>query len=238
MLKIGFMTTLGVNVGDEFIREGIRAVLDGFDVPYTPLYVNKHEAASLHRPVEDEAMLVADKYWDADLFIQAGAPVYWRLLGGKSRSVNSQWHSWLWQERILASGKRRGPVFVNLGAGSCQAWGEGSARFLEDPECRQFALDAARRAALTTVRDDVAAEILARLGVPHRAVPCPAFLAACRHRLNRPAPGLIGINLMPLSAHYDLAGNFDRNRWSRCCADLCGLLRRLGRLVFICHDDK
>ncbi len=75
VLKIGFMTTLGVNVGDEFIREGIRAVLDRIGVPYEPLYVNKHDPHSLIHPHEEESLIVRDKYWDCDIFMQAGAPV-------------------------------------------------------------------------------------------------------------------------------------------------------------------
>ena len=60
-IKIGFLTTLGVNVGDEFIREGIRHVLDQCGVPYAPFYVNKREhwfagfscGCFVHQPVTD-----------------------------------------------------------------------------------------------------------------------------------------------------------------------------------------
>ncbi|MBA4187010.1 MAG: hypothetical protein C0467_03230 [Planctomycetaceae bacterium] len=234
-LKITFMTTLGVNVGDEFIREGIRAALERIDIPYEPLYVNKHDPRSLTEPHEDESSLVRDKYWDSDMFIQAGAPVYWHLHRGASRSVNSEWHSWLWQERIL-NHSRSSPLFLNLGAGSCQPWKDNGESFLADAECTDFARAAGRRSALTVVRDELASRILTKLEVPHERVCCPAFLAGARHRLANPRPELIGVNLMPLGAHYDLRENFDRDRWTKSCESLCKSLRKLGRLVFIAHD--
>lgn len=237
MLKIGFLTTLGVNVGDEFIREGIRAILDDLGLAYSPLYVNKHDPATLSRPEEDESLVVADKYWDADLFIQSGAPVYWHLHQGRATSLTSEWHAWMWQERILGTADRPHPVFLNLGAGSCQPWGCNGDIFLHDSGCREFAHNAGRRAVLTTVREDVASRIATHAGVSHERVICPAFLAAARHRVGRTIPGLIGVNLMPLGTHYDLRGDFDRTAWRDRSLALCAMLRKLGQLVFVCHDE-
>ena len=193
-----------------------------------------------------------DKYWESDLFIQSGAPVYWHLLGGDATSLTSEWHQWMWEERILQSetglaaadppepgGKgRRHPLFVNLGAGSCQPWGQDGAPFLADAACVDFARRAGRRARVTTVRDPVAAEILTALQIEHTAVACPAFLAAARHRLDiTPPAGHIGVNLMPLGGHFDLAGGFDSACWRQDCLRLTAMLRRLGPLVFVAHDE-
>lgn len=235
-IRIGFLTSRGVNVGDEFIREGIRAILEGLNVPYTPLYVHKLSEISLHTPDEDEVIIVNDKYWDADLFIQSGAPVYWHLLNGISTSLNSDWHQWIWEERILKN-KEGYPVFINFGAGSCQPWGDMGDAFLNDAACVQFARAASERASLTTVRDPVADHLLNVLQLPHKVLPCPAFLAACRHHINVPANGVIGVNFMPLGAHYDLVGNFDSVLWQKQCFTLSVELRRIGHLVFIAHDQ-
>ena len=241
-LKIGFLTTLGHNVGDEFIREGIRAALDAAGAAYAPLYVHKLSEDSLHEPAEDESVSVADKYWDSDLFIQGGAPVYWHLQNGTSTSLTSEWHRWMWEDRILAGGQaagagRRHPLFLNLGAGSCQPWGENGDTFLADAECVDFARRAGERSELTTVRDPVASRLLTTLGIAHRALPCPAFLAAARHRLDvAPSAGYLGINLMPLGGHFDLTAGFDAARWHEDCLRLTTTLRRLGPLVFVAHD--
>lgn len=236
MLKIAFMTTLGVNVGDEFIREGIRSILDECGEGYVPLYVNKHDPKSLHESHEDESVICQDKYWDSDLFIQAGAPVYWHLHNGESTSLTSEWHQWLWVERILSKEKRRHPVFMNLGAGSTFPFGESGANFVADSSCRQFASDIAQRAVLTTVRDRVASDILDEIGVKHHLLACPAFLAARRHSMPRHRSGLIGVNLMRLAGHGFGRGDFDADLWKNKAMDLCRGLRLLGRLVFICHD--
>ena len=252
-LKIGFLTTLGHNVGDEFIREGIRAALDATGVPYTPLYVHKLSADSLQEPAEDEAVIVSDKYWESDLFIQSGAPVYWHLQNGTATSLTSEWHQWMWENRILHGtsgqgteraaprfddGEERHPLFINLGAGSCQPWGQNGAPFLADEACADFARRAGRRARVTTVRDPVAAEILTALQVEHTAIACPAFLAAARHRFEiAPHAGHIGVNLMPLGGHFDLVGGFDAPRWREDCFRLTTKLRRLGPLVFVAHDE-
>ncbi len=71
------MTTVGKNVGDDFIREGIRSILDDAIGAYEPYYVNKHDLTTLGRPLMDEIGVVSDKFEAADLLVQAGAPVFW-----------------------------------------------------------------------------------------------------------------------------------------------------------------
>ena len=236
-LRIGFFTSLGVNVGDEFIREGIRAILDRSSKSYEPFYVHKLDKRSLIIPAEDERNLIIDKYWSCDLFIQSGAPVYWHLLKGASHSLNSEWYTWMWQERILKNNENA-PFFLNLGAGSCQPWGEDGRDFMSVPACVEFAVSASKRASLTTVRDPVAHDILKTLELPHEALPCPAFLAGRRHQPQRQQGRHIALNLMPLGTHYDLSGDFNKDQWLKDCFQLVQSLRRLYPLVFIAHDSQ
>jgi 2-polyprenyl-3-methyl-5-hydroxy-6-metoxy-1,4-benzoquinol methylase len=237
LLRVGFLTSLGVNVGDEFIREGIRSILDRVGNPYEPFYVHKLDKRSLTTPAEDEQSFIVDKYWACDLFIQSGAPVYWFVLQGASHSLNSEWHAWMWKERILEE-KEDAPLFVNLGAGSCQPWDEDGQSFLSVPSCAQFAVSASRRASLTTVRDPVAHQILKTLELPHEVLPCPAFLAGQRHQPQRPQGRYLAVNLMPLGAHYDLSRDFNRDQWLKECFQLVQSLRRWYPLVFIAHDRQ
>lgn len=234
--KVSFLTTTGVNVGDEFIREGIRSVLDRSGIPYQPFYVNKHNATSLWTACEDEPASVSDKYWDADVFMQAGAPVYWYHSNGGSTSLTSDWHEWMWNERILKQSDEPAPRFVNLGAGSCQPWGDDGSAFIADPGCAGFARRAGARADLTTVRDPVSGRILDALGIPHETLPCPAFLAAMRHGPARLPFGAIGVNLMPLAGHYALDSAFNGPDWLVKCYLLLSRLRKLSPLLFIAHD--
>lgn len=238
-LNISFLTSLRVNIGDEFIREGIRAGLDQSDIPYSPFYIDKVDARSLHEPREEETIRLDDKYWDADVVIQAGAPVYWSFEKGRISSLNSEWYEWFWQQLVFAPGKAH-PVFLNLGAGSCQPWGDNGDEFLQDPNCVRYARRVAERSALTTVRDPVAADMLGRLGVPHQPEICPAFFAASR-RVPRAysEDGPIGVNLMPVGGHYDYGASEAQQEWGRAAFRLVGFLRELGRpLVFIAHDKR
>jgi hypothetical protein len=163
-LRVAFVTTLGANVGDEIIREGVRAALDAAGLAYVPFYIDKHDRGSLRRPVEDEPQATTDKYWDADVVIQAGAPVYWHVLGGRSTSLNCDWAGWLWRDRVLARDGRPQPVFLNLGAGSSQPWGDTGRAFLDDERAdplRPFAGFGAHdgRVAQVAVRDEALAAV-------------------------------------------------------------------------------
>jgi hypothetical protein len=237
MINIGFLTTIGTNVGDDFIRNGIRAILDCSGVDYCPFYVNKHDPASIAKLCEDEHWRVKDKFRECDLFIQAGAPVYWNLPNGSS-SVTSEWWNWMWQDRLFATDQETGPTFVNLGAGSCQPWGYGAETFWSSEACAQFARDAGRRAQVTTVRDPLAKAILDGLDVRSKAMPCPAFLAGMGFAAVRPRPGVIGVNLMSKGSHYDLDGDFPESAWQEECRRLLEGLRKIARVWLIAHDRK
>jgi polysaccharide pyruvyl transferase WcaK-like protein len=230
-MKITYMTTLGVNVGDEFIRAGIRAILEAANIKHSALYVCKHDLTTLFRSVEDETLHVPDKFWDTDVFIQAGAPVFWRNKDGSS-SLTSPWFKYLWEERIL-TGKKK---FLNLGAGSCQSIGESHKTYLNDGACTNYAHQTLKVAALTTVRDPVAFSIAQTIGGNALALPCPAFYAAQGWRQVPKQEDLIGVNLMPLACHHDLNNNFDAVAWYKKAFDITKALRRQGRLVFIAHD--
>jgi hypothetical protein len=238
--RITFLTTLRTNVGDDFIREGIRAVLDRLLPAYRPLYVNKHDPASLSRREEDEPEPAADKIAGCDLLVQSGAPVYWHLSAGKHTSTTAEWHGWLWEQRTLSAapeGSTGRPVFVNLGAGSTFPWGDDGAAFLADAACAAFTRRLGRRAALTTVRDDVAGSILSALEVPHRLLPCPAFLAGARRPSQGRDPGLIGVNLMRRAGHFVLDPALVPATWAAACRQMLAGLRKRGRIRFICHDE-
>lgn len=234
---VTFMTTVDVNVGDEFIREGVRAALDASGLSYRLHLVNKHDADSVSRPYRDECGILGDKYFDTEIFIQTGAPVYWRLEDGRSTSLTSDWHQWLWEQRILSSDARR-PLFLNLGAGSCMPWGDDGASFLSTPACVDFVKRAGARAALTTVRDPLADAMLSKIGVSHQGVVCPAFLAGARHGPARPPSGHIGINLMQRGAHFSTREDFSHDAWKIDCEKLLTRMRLLGPVVFIAHDAE
>ena len=231
-LKISFMTSLGVNIGDEFIREGICSFLDEVIENWAPFYVNKVDLSSLYEPREDETTTFTDKFRHADVIIQAGAPVYWNL--GKSTSYNVEWAEELWQNRIFKLGSEK--LILNIAAGSCQPYPDFAKTFISDPMCVQFAKDVSSACNWTSVRDPLASQILYSLRLEHEVLPCTAFHAARRTNLNADCGEVIGINLMPLGGHYSLNDDINEGVCKRKIEGFLPKIRKYHRLLFIAHD--
>jgi SAM-dependent methyltransferase len=230
--KIAFMTSLGVNVGDEFIREGICSFLDEIFETWEPFYVNKVDLLSLHQPLEDEATVLQDKFRDADIIIQAGAPVYWKI--GENSSCTVEWAEELWQKRIFQLGPEK-PIF-NIAAGSCQPYPDFAKTYLSDPACVQFAKDVRSSCRWISARDPLTSQILYALGIEHDVLPCTAFHASRRSKFLGGYGEVIGINLMPFAGHYKLKEDIDEGAWSGTVQAFLGELRKRHSLFFIAHD--
>lgn len=231
-LKIAFMTSMGVNIGDEFIREGIASFLDEIFQEWVPLYVNKVDLRSLREPLEDEKLVVKDKFLDADIIIQAGAPVYWKI--GNSTSYNVEWAEELWNRRIFKLGPEK-PIF-NIAAGACQPYPDFAKTFLSDPGCVQFARKIDTACRWTSVRDPLAAQILFALGIDHDVLPCPAFHAARRLKEQIHPEMVVGVNLMPLGGHWRFKDEIDEETWGNKIEVFLPELRKRHSLLFIAHD--
>ena len=233
--KIGFMTTLGVNVGDEFIREGICSFFDEIFETYQPFYVNKHDLDTLARTCEDECFVLQDKFRDADIIVQAGAPVYWNL--GESTCCNVSWAKELWEKRIFRLGK--GKPILNIGAGSCQPYPGSAGDVADDPKCAAFVRQVDRACLWTSVRDPLAFKILDRLGLKRKALPCPAFHAARRYRLDSGTYGnVLAVNLMPLGGHFRLKEEVSEELWAKVLEKMLPQLRKYHHLFFVAHTPE
>ena len=100
-IKVGYLTIDKYNVGDNFIREGISAILDAMEISHETYIVDKLKESSLTEPVETEIKKIKHKYFDMDVFIQSGAPVYWYLVRGASTSLTSDWYDWFWKKCVF-----------------------------------------------------------------------------------------------------------------------------------------
>lgn len=232
--KISFITTTGVNVGDEFIREGICSFLDEIFPNWTPYYINKHDRTTLYRHIYDEPASIGDKIVNADIVIQAGAPVYWKL--GNSTSYNVEWADELWFKRIFRLGPEK-PI-LNIAAGACQPYPDFAKTFLDDPACVDFALNAARACRWTSVRDPLASQILYALNIEHEPLPCSAFHAARRVPPIKPEENLVGVNLMPLGGHFRLREDVSESIWLSVVTKVLAEIRKDHRVLFIAHDHQ
>jgi len=235
-LRIAFMTTVGRNVGDEFIREGIHSFFDDCLPAYDCYYVDKHDLTTLQRPLYDEIEQLTDKFREADVIVQAGAPVYWS--NGEHTSTTAEWAQPLWYERIFALAGQK--LVLNLGAGAGQKSEDDLDPLMSDANVTDFARRAGRACAWTTVRDGLADEYLSRIGVKHVLLPCPAFHAARRVTgIGTPPPpsDVLAVNLMKLAGHYRLKPQTNADQWRGVIDELLPRLRKQHKLLFVAHDD-
>lgn len=262
MKIICLISTLNHNVGDDFVREGIVWLLRRALGEISCSTVHKHFPVTVRGPVWSRLDRLArlclprqewriplsrtldllpvhpasDLLLHSQMVIQCGAPVYWK--NRYSKSSQAEWFAPLIQKRWASM---QPPVpLLNLGAGSCLAPGSDGSEVADDPDCRQFIKSFTSAAAITTVRDSVAANILRLCGhiVPH--LPCPSLFAPQAAGI-APQPGeFVALNFMPVGGHYDLAdsGPEVARQWESTFIQTARQLARQHRCLIICHDSN
>lgn len=243
--RIGLITTLDTNIGDDFIRVGIQHVLndvfEGQQLEYRA--VNKHrpytvypksnplrwlpfERSALRQSVPSFGITLFD---DCDLIVQCGAPVLW------PNCHRCEWATPLW-DQVVGRLRDRIPV-LNLAAGACYPWER-------QPTTIESAADSAylRRihsyCRTTTVRDTLALSLYDLLGKQVRLIPCSALLAAGSEKAPAKAGSLILLNYMTGGGHYDWDQNIDAAQWARTMTDLTERLSKRHPVAFLCHNER
>ena len=115
-MNITFITTINTNVGDDFVREGIKFLLEKKFKNIKYSYINKHFPISARNGFEfitdiriakylDKFLplnLTRDKIFNSDMIVQSGAPVYWCHEKLGSHASNSDWYRDLIKRRYQA----------------------------------------------------------------------------------------------------------------------------------------
>jgi polysaccharide pyruvyl transferase WcaK-like protein len=254
-MKIGLITTINTNIGDDFIREGIVRVLAQVygtaDTHY--LKVNKHQPYMVYPPrhsIHLRKYLEPNRLWqyrpqrwfetfvsrfcksnfhDCDLIVQCGAPVFW------PNCYRNEWAKPLWYD-IIGRLHQKIPV-LNLAAGSCYPWITRDSHILNADDAR-YIKKILGYCAVTTVRDRLAHDLCVSLGVDVPVIPCSAFLAAKGRVAETDSSGYIVINYMRGGGHYDWSQGIDPQRWEQVVRDLVVSLGRRHRVVFLCHNEE
>jgi hypothetical protein len=258
-VRVGLITTLGRNIGDDFIRDGIIQVLlkvfAGRDVRFTA--VNKHTPWSVYpdwhplrwlqildvlpRGRRIAGILRANlsgglyglggtRFDHADLIVQCGAPVAW------PGCHSSEWASPLW-DQVVGRLSSRVPV-LNLAAGSAYAW-ENQPESVADARDAAFLRRILGYCRVTTARDQLVARLTDTLGVQVPTIPCSAFLLGRRFDGPQGADGeLVLINFMPGAGHFGWKQGIDAMGWMETARSLVERLSRRHRVAFICHDSQ
>lgn len=248
-MKIGLISTIDTNIGDDFIREGIvRALKIALGPRLRFVTINKHDPKtyypyiSLTRYLPDGRTRAREfllrrgrktrvsRFDRCDLIVQCGAPVLWHTCG-----TTTEWRDELWYS-IVDKLHDSIPV-LNLAAGSCYPW-ERQPTTVELPEDERFLRRIHGYCRATTVRDHLALQLLSSLGLDASFIPCSASLAP-----DDPAPrgnddGPILINYMTGGGHFDWDQHVDKGRWESTVREVIDRLGRRHRLAFLCHDRK
>jgi polysaccharide pyruvyl transferase WcaK-like protein len=250
-VKIGFITTLDTNIGDDFIREGLFYVLSRIDRGFTPVLLNKHEPCHvypswhpLHWPVPfggrmrryyhralDAAMyrFGGSRFDACDAIIQSGAPVYF------NNCASMEWSKMIW-EHVACRLAAKIPV-LNIAAGSCYPWERIPGTFADAKDrCFIKAISSACR--LTTVRDALSQRLLHALGFDVSLIPCSAILAAKNYPMPSKTQKYVFFNYMRRGTHFDFDQDIDADKWEGTMRCLVACVKQRHPVAFICHSQE
>lgn len=252
-MKVGLITTLNTNIGDDLIRKGILHLLittcAGHQIEIVS--VNKHDPLTVYpdwhpihatklsrhlprhyridRWIEHSMPRLRQSRFDScDLIVQCGAPVFW------NDCHRTPWAKPLWHE-VVGRLHQRIPT-LNLAAGSCYPWEQQPEHFSQEDEAYVRAILSYCR--LTTVRDVLAQRLCSNLGAQTPVVPCTALLVAGDASQNAEEDGYILINYMEGGGHYEWDQGIDPAEWHRTTVSLIRRIQQRHKVLFLCHDEK
>lgn len=254
-LRVGLVTTIETNIGDDFIREALLHVIARLapGIPVKTVTVNKHDPGGIYRKWHPIRLLHrkpfcrrglgpfqrAAEHWLAplgftrfekcDLILQCGTPVMWE------GCRNSEWSNLIWRDVLLRLARKGIPV-LNIGGGSCYPW-ERLPSTLVGSADEKFIRLMLRAARLTTVRDSLARNLFASLGHRPPELCCPAILTGQMYSSPARPSSKIAINFMRGGGHYDWGQGIDDAAWESTMRRVVGELGRMGyQPLLIAHN--
>jgi hypothetical protein len=258
-MRIGLITTIGTNIGDDFIRNGIvqifKHIYSDLDVQF--LSINKHRPftvypswhplrwlQTLDRLPRGESSVAAIKaqasktihrlggsrFDGVDIIVHCGAPLMWP---GCNRSV---WATALW-DQVVARLSERIPV-LTLAAGSAYPW-EDQPLHINNPVDAAFLSRVIGSSRLTTARDELVSRLAKDLGAAVPTIPCTALLVGRRFVVPAADDGeMVLFNYMPGGGHWGWGQGIDEERWMATARTLIAGLSQRHRVAFLCHSQN
>ncbi len=254
-MKISFITTVDHNVGDDFVREGIKYLvkkaLEGTEIEFQNIH--KHSPITVRNGFEwfknvkfskftfpsqklDKLLpvkLTGDKILDADLVIQSGAPVYWCHKEIGSYCSQNEWYDTLIERRIPL---KQNPLLFNIGAGACQHYYSDGTEFNDCTQDLEYITEFYNLSKLTTVRDKLARKVLGSIGLEVNTLPCPSIFAINEYNLQKQPGKYIIFNYMELAGHYAFSKDIDKDRWFTEMSKTYHEIKKKEEILFVCHN--
>ena len=250
-MKVAFITTVDHNVGDDFIREGVKYLLKNYfstkNIHFTN--VHKHSPITSRYGFEKVRSLRQSERWDkriplwltkdrileSDLVVQSGAPVYWCHKGLSTCVSHNEWYKPLIKERYL---KKDDSSLINIAAGSCQAFFSDGGEFLEDQAVCEYIREFAELSDVTTVRDKLAQNVLKMLGYDVPLIPCASVFAIDELQIKSQSSKYVIVNYMSGGGHFKFNQNIDSRKWESTFREFYEKLKTHEDVVFSCHNKK
>lgn len=244
-MRIAFITTVRHNVGDDFVRDGLKYLLKKALTGHALCFESVHKHAPITARVGfgrmrkaksgralDERLpltLTRDRIVSADLVVQSGAPVYWCHQAVNAHCCDNEWYNPLVRRRLAGTNK-----LLNIAGGSCQAYQSDGSEVC--PRCRDYVREFYAACRVTTLRDAVAKRILNDAGHDAPVIPCTSLFAVDEHSIQSAGEDYVAVNFMPKAAHYTFGQAIDQQKWLTEFSRFYFELKRSERVVFSCHD--
>ncbi len=254
---ITFITTVDHNVGDDFVREGIKYLLGqvfkgkelsfqnihkhspitvrhGFEF-FKNMKISKFSFPSKYLDALLPLRITKDKILEADIVIQSGAPVYWCHKDFGSHCADNEWYDPLIRRRF---NENHDAILLNIAAGSCQGYNSDGSEFqncIKDIEyIRQFY----NASDLTTVRDNLAKKILDSLNLNPSLIPCPSIYAIDAYGLKPSEGQYLVINYMQIGGHFTFGKKLESAKWNKVLKEFYEYVKNKEDILFVCHNKN
>jgi len=248
-MNIAFITTVDHNVGDDFVREGLKFLLKkNFKTNNISFNnIHKHSPITSRNKFEwfrylslskivDAAIPISmnkDKILSSDLVVQSGAPVYWCHTIGGGHCCNNEWYVPLVKKRLLRSKFKN---IINLAAGSCQKYHSNGNEFCS--ECNNYIKEFYEICKITTVRDKLSQILLNNIGLNSIIIPCSSIFAIDNYNMKKKKGEYVVINYMKGGAHYVFGQNINFEKWETEFKKFYFELKKKELVVISCHSQK
>lgn len=251
MKKLSFITTVNHNVGDDFVREGIKYLLRRYFSGQELIFENihKHSPITVRHGFEwlrsdrlckviDKILplgLTKDRVLDADIVVQSGAPVYWCHNVGGGHCAHNEWYTPLIKKRYL---KNKKAILLNLAAGTCQRYDSDGSEFSRCPVCSKYIKEFFSLCNVTTVRDNLAKKVLNSIGLDAPLIPCSSIFAINEYGLKGEDPEYVVVNYMRGGAHYTFGQEIDFKKWHKEFERFYYEIKKSERVILSCHNQE
>ncbi len=248
-MKISIITTVEHNVGDDFVREGIKYLLrqqfKDKDIEFQNIH--KHSPITSRYGFEWFRYLklskrvdkLIPKSWgkdrvlESDILVQSGAPVYWCHEVGGGHCYDNEWYGPLIKERFLKNSKTK---LLNIAAGTCQRYHSKGDDFCE--QCKDYIKEFYDYSKVTTLRDTLSQVVFKDIGIEAPVIPCSSIFSVDEHSIKNEGEEYVVVNYMKGGAHYTFGQGIDLEKWEREFKKFYFELKKKEKVIVSCHNQK